>query len=234
MFRIKRDIIDNGKLNGKPPPPQVMLIAGFIKKPMGATVVTDLSDIAQFEAAEKVPMRLLDDDKIPYFEIEVPKELADSDDEDDVFAPLDYFGVAYGCTILQHKVNGKWVSLNGEVHFAWILNGKAIQDVWLGYREDSKDNVVFGTTVRFYDEKIDAWRSTWISPLKGLVQMFIGRKVKDEIILELQNTNGYPENWIFSEITSNSFRWRSEETHDKGKTWMLTEEMQIKRMQNKP
>ncbi len=126
--------------------------------------------------------------------------------------------------------DGIWVNMRGEVHFRWILNGTAIQDVWLGRREDSKDMVVFGTTVRFYDPKIDAWRSTWISPLKGLVQLFIGRKINDEIVLELQNTNGYPENWIFSEITNKSFRWRAEETHDKGKTWLLTEEMHMKRI----
>lgn len=128
------------------------------------------------------------------------------------------------------QADGTWVNMKGEVHFAWILGGTAIQDVWMGCREDSSTMVVFGTTIRFYDPKIDAWRSTWISPLKGIVQMFIGRKVKDEIVLELQNTNGYPENWIFSEITPKSYRWRSEETHDNGKTWVLTEEMQIKRM----
>jgi hypothetical protein len=87
---------------------------------------------------------------------------------------------------------------------------------------------MFGTTVRFYDPKIDAWRSTWLSPLKGLVQLFIGHKVNDEIVLELQNGD-IPEKWIFSEITPASFRWRAEETHDGGKTWLLTEEMHIRR-----
>jgi hypothetical protein len=122
-----------------------------------------------------------------------------------------------------------WVEMKGEVHFGWILGGTAIQDVWMGCREGSQKMVLFGTTVRFYDAKIDAWRSTWLSPLKRLVQTFIARKVRDEIVLELQNTNAYPEKWIFSEITSKSFRWHSEETHDKGKTWLLTEEMRIRR-----
>jgi hypothetical protein len=112
MWKITRDLINKGKLNGRYFDGKVMLIAGVIKKPMGATEVTDKAYIAKFEAEEKVPMRLLDDDKTPYFEVQVPKELADSNDEDDVFEVLDYFGAAYGCTILQHKVNGKWVSLN--------------------------------------------------------------------------------------------------------------------------
>ncbi|MGA2680201.1 MAG: hypothetical protein ABSF44_00190 [Candidatus Bathyarchaeia archaeon] len=93
---------------------------------------------------------------------------------------------------------------------------------------------LFGTTIRFYDPKIDAWRSTWLSPLKGLVQTFIAKKVNDEIVLELQTTESYPEKWIFSQITPQSFRWRSEETHDNGKTWLLTEEMQIRKVAAAP
>ena len=127
------------------------------------------------------------------------------------------------------QADGTWVKMKGEVHFGWILGGTAIQDVWMGCREGSQKMTLFGTTIRFYDPKIDAWRSTWISPLKGLVQAFIGRKVKDEIILELQTIDGYPEKWIFSQIMTQSFRWRSEETHDDGKTWLLTEEMHIRK-----
>jgi len=124
--------------------------------------------------------------------------------------------------------DGTEVRMHGQVHFGWILEGTAIQDVWMGCREGAEKMAMFGTTIRFYDSKIDAWRSTWLSPLKGLVQAFIGRKVGDEIVLELQNAET-PEKWIFSEITTTSFRWRAEETHDGGKTWLLTEEMHIQR-----
>ncbi len=124
--------------------------------------------------------------------------------------------------------DGTWVKEKGEVHFGWILGGTAVQDVWIG--SDRSDNVtIYGTTIRFYDPKIDAWRSTWISPVKGLVRTFIARKVKDEIVLETKTAEGLPERWVFSEITPSSFRWRSEEMQDGGKTWILTEEMHIKR-----
>ena len=126
------------------------------------------------------------------------------------------------------QADGTWAKMKGEVHFGWILGGTAIQDVWMGSQEGEKVTL-FGTTIRFYDTKIDAWRSTWLSPIKGIVQTFIARKVNDEIVLESKTAEGYPEKWIFSEITSNSFRWHAEETHDNGKTWILTEEMQIRR-----
>lgn len=128
------------------------------------------------------------------------------------------------------EANGTWVKMKGEVHFGWILGGTAIQDVWLGCVEGSQEVTLFGTTIRFYDSKIDAWHSTWLSPLKGLVQTFIASKVNDEIVLEEQTTVGYPEKWIFSQITRQSFRWHSVETHDNGKTRLLTEEMQIQKV----
>jgi hypothetical protein len=85
-----------------------------------------------------------------------------------------------------------------------------------------------GTTVRFYDPKIDAWHSVWFSPTQGAVKKFLGRKVGDEIVL-VGNFEGYPVKWIFSDITPDSFRWHSEESHKDGKSWVLKEEMQIRR-----
>ncbi len=131
----------------------------------------------------------------------------------------------------RYKVaDGTWVKMKGEVHFGWILGGSAIQDVWIGHDEGTLKLTLFGTTIRFYDPKIDAWRSTWLSPLKGLARLFIARKVKNEIVLETKTAEGNPERWVFSEITPNSFRWHSDESHDDGKTWQLTEEMRIRRV----
>jgi len=89
----------------------------------------------------------------------------------------------------------------GEIHFGWILDGRAVQDVFMSRDPDTGRAVPVGTTVRFYDPKLDAWQSTWISPVQELVQTFIGRKIGDEIVLESKTRDGYPEKWIFSEIT---------------------------------
>ena len=84
------------------------------------------------------------------------------------------------------------VNMKGEVHFRWILDGKTIQDVWMGCPEGSQKIVIFGTTIRFYDSKIDAWYITWISPIKNKVQTFVARKVNVDIILEGKTAKGYP------------------------------------------
>ena len=125
--------------------------------------------------------------------------------------------------------DGTEIKRQGEIHFRWILEGKAMQDVFMTYQENPRRLIPVGTTVRFYDPKIDAWRSTWMSPIQGAMQTFIAQKVNQEIVLESKTKEGYPEKWIFSDITSQSFRWRSVETHDNGKTWQLTEEMQVRR-----
>jgi hypothetical protein len=102
--------------------------------------------------------------------------------------------------------DGSEIKSQGEIHFGWILDGKAIQDVWMVYKENPRRLVSAGTTIRFYDIKIDAWRSTWISPTQNVVQTFIARQTKDEIVLESKTKEGYLEKWIFSDITPRSFR----------------------------
>ncbi|MGD0159962.1 MAG: hypothetical protein ABSB89_06655 [Candidatus Bathyarchaeia archaeon] len=72
----------------------------------------------------------------------------------------------------------------GEVHFGWILNGRAVQDVWMTYDEHSKKAIPVGTTIRVYDPSIDAWHSTSISVLLRSVQTFVARQVGRDIVLE--------------------------------------------------
>ena len=125
--------------------------------------------------------------------------------------------------------DGTEIKRQGEIHFGWILDGRAIQDVWMTYRENPRRVVPVGTTIRFYDPKRGIWQSIWISPIQGVVQTLVAQKVNDEIVLESKTKEGYPQKWIFSDITPESFRWRSVETHDNGKTWQLTEEMQVRK-----
>ena len=131
----------------------------------------------------------------------------------------------------RHRKNdGTWAKSRGRLYWRWILEGRAVQDVWTSV-EDTGKEIPWGTTIRFYDPKIDAWQSTWISPRQSLVRTFIGRKVGDEIVLESTNSKEKPLRWIFSEITPDSFKWRGETSYDGGKTFLLEEVMRIRRQQ---
>lgn len=128
--------------------------------------------------------------------------------------------------------NGPRSEVEGEVHFAWALEGRAVVDVWIAPRRSQRNGYgigFYGTTVRFFDPKIDAWRSTWIAPGSGAVMPFIGRLVEDEIVLEGRFTEGTRTRWIFSEIVPARFHWRAVESQDGGATWTTVQEMDARR-----
>jgi hypothetical protein len=109
--------------------------------------------------------------------------------------------------------------LKGEWHFGWALEGRAIMDVWITPRRSLRSQAEpyeYGATLRFFDPTIQAWRSTWIGPVRHLVRAFIARQVGDEIILEGSFAQGCRTRWIFSQITATSFQWRNMESSDAG------------------
>jgi hypothetical protein len=68
---------------------------------------------------------------------------------------------------------GKDVSahrIKGEAHFGWVLEGRAVQDVWImPRRSDRTANLdktmnMYGATLRVWDPSIQAWRITWRNP----------------------------------------------------------------------
>ena len=68
----------------------------------------------------------------------------------------------------------------GEIHFGWVLQGRAIQDVWRipGRNpgpDDPSKSLMYGTTLRIYDPGIDAWHIIWSDPVKQYYSRQIGR-----------------------------------------------------------
>src|SRR5262245_60208225 len=55
--------------------------------------------------------------------------------------------------------------MKGEVHAARVLEGRAVQDVWIMPAPDWDPTlVVYGTTLRWWDASIHAWRIDWTNP----------------------------------------------------------------------
>jgi hypothetical protein len=125
---------------------------------------------------------------------------------------------------------GNDLAVPGLLDFGWVLDGRAVQDVWR-VPVDPADapgmRGFYGTTIRFYDPAIDAWRSTWIDPLNGNVLRFIGRSVDGGIVLTEIDRGS--ERWSFRDITPDSFRWTGESSQDGGKTFVQYEEMLARR-----
>jgi hypothetical protein len=162
------------------------------------------------------------------------KGLETSDPDPDLKEKLMLFGQFVGnwkfdCTWLlpnNIKVEGE-----GEVSFGWILQGTAIQDVWIAkannFSVKSPQNPprIFGTTLRLYDQKINAWQCIYFAPKSDAVLSFIAQKKGKEIVLESKTLLENPEKWIYSEITPSSFQWRSEHTQNNGKTWSVKQKV---------
>jgi hypothetical protein len=120
--------------------------------------------------------------------------------------------------------------LAGEWHFGWALEGRAIVDVWMVPPRAERQATEpapgeYGMTLRFYDPRLGAWRSTWHGPVNGIVWPFIAREIGDEMVLERTDEQGEQVRWIFSEISHDNFRWRAVRSADGGATWRVEQTM---------
>ena len=134
--------------------------------------------------------------------------------------------------VLNHLPDGTTQTIKGEWHFGWILDGRAIQDVWMvptrAARDEGAPLAGYGTTLRFYDPKLGAWRVIWASVSYRNFIAFTARPVGDEIVMEADNARR-PLRWIFSNVTPRSFRWRAVESSDGWKTEAVQQEMTARR-----
>lgn len=121
-------------------------------------------------------------------------------------------------------VDGTRHTGQGEIHFGWVLEGRAIQDVW------SLPGVFHGTTLRIYDPGLDAWHILWSDPVRQAYSRQIGRAVGRDIVQEGTNSAGEPNRWRFAEITTDSFRWLGERKPEGAADWQLNAEFRARRV----
>jgi hypothetical protein len=125
--------------------------------------------------------------------------------------------------------------LTGEVHAARVLEGRAVQDVWITPRREDRradsDRSVnsYGTTLRSWDPVIRAWRIAWTNPVSGHREEQVGRWNGRDILQEGQRADGTKTRWTFTDITPDSFHWRGEALYPNQQEWVLEGEFLAKR-----
>jgi uncharacterized protein len=143
---------------------------------------------------------------------------------------------SWAVDVIDHDPGGPPRSSRGEWHFHWVLEGRAIQDVWISPPRASRrpglptEGNRYGTTLRVYDPVADIWHVTWINPVSGARNTLVGWKLGDEVIQEGTDADGSLIRWTFSDLTRESFRWRGEASSDGGKTWRLAAEFRGRRI----
>lgn len=129
----------------------------------------------------------------------------------------DVFGQFIGKWNFDLKIfdsKGNVTDLKGNWVFERILNGQAIQDVWMVPSKDSKEKesnyFEYGTSIRSYDLKTRKWKVTWIGPILNQYFVFDVEQINNEIHLKLINHENLKMRWIFYDIKEKTFQWKSE------------------------
>lgn len=110
----------------------------------------------------------------------------------------------------------------GQVLAAWVLDGRAIQDLWIGIPPGQSERWI-GTTLRFYDAGLKAWRVTWIAPRARAITLLTGGREGSRIVLNGDTPQGKVR-WSFNDVTPDELMWRSELSVDGGATWRMRED----------
>lgn len=114
----------------------------------------------------------------------------------------------------ERKVKGEWL-------FSWVLEGMAIQDLFIvpsrAEREiNPQPDGVYGTTVRMYNSTTNNWDIYY--GYTGNAVRLEGRK-EGESIVHTEITERKMK-WIISDISENSFKWGNYICNDIG-VWNL-------------
>jgi hypothetical protein len=136
----------------------------------------------------------------------------------------------WGGEYTEFSKDGKETRSSGEWIFGWVMDGRAIQDLFIIHPSAARKERFIGTTVRYFDPKSATWSVTFVDPENGAVETLTGGAVGDDrIVLLSQNTDGKETRWSFDDIRPDSWVFRDEETRDGGKTWRLREVDHMKR-----
>lgn len=130
--------------------------------------------------------------------------------------------------VLRYRgVDVSGIGLKGEVHAARVLEGRAVQDVWIMPRRETRTAdsdptmKMYGTTLRSWDASIAAWRIAWTNPVRGHREEQVGGWNGRDILQEGGRADGTKTRWTFTEITADSFHWRGEALYPGTGTWIV-------------
>lgn len=122
-------------------------------------------------------------------------------------------------TVEKHK--GEWI-------FSYILEGNAVQDIFILPSRDTRDTDSFseaeyGTTLRLpLKDGTGRWQIIYMADLGRPYDRLIAEEVDGDIIQSGINQNSDDTTiwrWNFRNIKENSFHWEAVESSDQGKTW---------------
>lgn len=137
--------------------------------------------------------------------------------------------------VVDYGDDGSKRESRGEWHFGYVLEGRAVQDVWISPpRAERSANVPavgnrYGTSIRSYEPVEKRWHVTWINPVSGAIDLLVARRDGGDIVQEGRDDDGNTMRWVFTDIEDDSARWYAERSMDGGRTWRLEAEFFLRR-----
>lgn len=128
-----------------------------------------------------------------------PRRAAELADVDDIFGFL--IG-SWELEAVLYDPKGQTQRSRGEIHASWVLEGRAMQDLFIFPRRADRAFEVpargdrYATTIRTYDRTQRAWRVNFINPAAFETSaQLIARRKGEGIELEGKLADGTPVRW---------------------------------------
>lgn len=139
---------------------------------------------------------------------------------------VDYADISKDGTVTRHT---------GKLIVGWVMDGRAIQDLWIVDPSGSRQEREVYADLRYFDAKTKTWSATFIDPEHASVARFAADAADgDRVVLKTADIGGADTRWSFNDIGPTSFVFRDEVSGDGGKTWRLRGEDHMTRRSTSP
>ena len=126
--------------------------------------------------------------------------------------------------------DGREQHRTGQFIMAWVLDGRAIEDVWIVDPSEGRPEREVYAAIQYFDAKSNSWPTVFIDPEHGSTAKFTGGATLDGRMVLQTSDLGRPQNrWSFNATGPDSFVFRDEFSSDGGETWKLLSEDHLKR-----
>ncbi len=146
-------------------------------------------------------------------------------------ALYDRFVGAWNADVTVFPDSGPPIRGRGEWLFARVMEGRAIQDLFIVPARPQRDSATtgpYGTTIRFPGPADSTWLVTWLNPVNGSVTRMTARREGSEIVQRGIDDDGHPFRWVFYRMEPSRFLWRAEDSTD-ARGWVRLQEMVVTR-----
>lgn len=130
----------------------------------------------------------------------------------------DLFGFLIGDWELDavlYDAKGQTRRRKGELHAVWVLEGRAIQDLFIFPRRADRNGPVpddrYATTIRTFDQFRNAWHIAFINPAAPETSaQLLARREGQYIVMEGELAGGTAIRWRIDSITETTYHYIAE------------------------